>query len=79
MSTRRKQTMETLRSMRPLMYEGHEGVVGHLLKAGADDNKAETIVGTTPLYIASENGHEGIVEKLLKGGADVNRAGANSP
>ena len=43
-----------------------------LLKAGADVNKAETVIRTTPLIMAAQNGHEGVVGQLLKAGADPN-------
>ena len=49
-------------------------MVGQLLKAGADVNKATTGIGGTPLYIAAQEGHENVVEQLLKAGADLNKA-----
>ena len=45
-----------------------------MLKAGADIDKALTIEGQTPLYIAAKKGYDKVVELLLKADADIDEA-----
>jgi len=53
---------------------GHGGVVGALIKGGADIEAAGTGAGwkeVTALMSAAANGHGGVVDALIKGGATV--------
>jgi ankyrin repeat protein len=63
-----------LGSYTPLLMaseQGHAGVVGALLRGGADP-KAATSAGTTPLMLASAAGKVDAVKALLDAGADAN-------
>ena len=51
---------------------GHAEVVGVLLKAGCDMNKAGGC-SATPLYGAARNGHAAVVEALVTAGCDVDK------
>ncbi|CAK9096807.1 Ankyrin-3 (ANK-3) (Ankyrin-G) [Durusdinium trenchii] len=53
-------------------YEGDLELVGQLLEAGADQDKA-TNVGTTALHSATRGGHAEVVRFLLEAGAKPNK------
>ena len=54
--------------------EGHVGVVTLLLQHDADADRATTVGGCTPLWVASLNGHTDVVKLLLAHGADADKA-----
>ena len=64
MSIRPRQTLEPP----PLLINihlGDQGVVGALINAGADVNKATTNDGTPHLYFAARHGHQGVLGALI--------------
>ncbi|KAI1383412.1 ankyrin repeat-containing domain protein [Hypoxylon trugodes] len=65
--------------LRRAAERGYEGIVGMLIRAGADVNavKHETH-WTSPLQTAIYRSHEGIASMLIRAGADVNDIGGHS-
>ena len=56
---------------------GHVELVGLLIEAGVDYDKATADDGTTPLYIAAQNGHVELVGLLIEAGVDYDKATAD--
>ena len=52
-------------------------LVGLLIEAGVDYDKATADDGTTPLYIAAQNGHVELVGLLIEAGVDYDKATAD--
>lgn len=50
-------------------HRGYDGIVAHLLAAGASVEARERASGTTPLHWAAEGGHAAVVRLLLEAGA----------
>ena len=53
---------------------GHGGVVGELVEAGADINQALPGNGSTPMHAAAEEERADVIDRLVAAGADVNAA-----
>ena len=55
------------------MY-GHADLLQVLVKAKAGIDKATTVIGTTPAFMAAQNGHADSLRVLVKAKADIDKA-----